>query len=309
MANNLKVTYKGNTIHSASASGSATLKTGGTWCEDDIGLSYEFDEVKAVLAVTVTNGTATSVTATKDGSSVSLIQTGGTWFAELPSFGTWIITITDGTHSNTASVSATQAGLYTVSIYMPDVPSAYTQLEYLQGSMKQKIDTGYVPTTTTKCQVTAMFLEIGGWQVLFGASGDSFCVERDSETLYFAGAIWGITNWNDRSKEIEINLDTKYTFELDIPTNSFSAGGTTRYYTRGTAAPSQTIGLFTRGTDNWSSGQVRIYDAKIFSSSTLVRNFYPVIRNSDSVVGMYDTVNNVFYANAGTGTFTAGPAV
>ena len=43
MANNLTVTYKGNTIHTVSASGSATLKTGGTWCESDIDLSYTFD--------------------------------------------------------------------------------------------------------------------------------------------------------------------------------------------------------------------------------------------------------------------------
>ena len=43
MANNLTVSYKGNTIHTASASGSATLNTEGKYMEDDVSLSYTFD--------------------------------------------------------------------------------------------------------------------------------------------------------------------------------------------------------------------------------------------------------------------------
>ena len=35
----------------------------------------------------------------------------------------------------------------------------------------------------------------------------------------------------------------------------------------------------------------------------------PVRRLSDSAVGMYDTVSKTFFANAGSGTFTAGPNV
>ena len=33
----------------------------------------------------------------------------------------------------------------------------------------------------------------------------------------------------------------------------------------------------------------------------------PAVRNSDSKVGMYDNVNDIFYENAGSGSFTAGP--
>ena len=38
----------------------------------------------------------------------------------------------------------------------------------------------------------------------------------------------------------------------------------------------------------------------------LKRNFLACYRKSDGVIGMYDTVNNEFYTNAGTGTFTKG---
>ncbi|MBR6838749.1 MAG: hypothetical protein IKM94_04245, partial [Alphaproteobacteria bacterium] len=47
---------------------------------------------------------------------------------------------------------------------------------------------------------------------------------------------------------------------------------------------------------------------KMYLGDTLVANFVPA-KNSSGVVGLYDTVNNRFYTNAGTGEFTAGPVV
>lgn len=41
---------------------------------------------------------------------------------------------------------------------------------------------------------------------------------------------------------------------------------------------------------------------------TLIHNFIPVLRNSDDVLGFLDTVNNVFYENAGDGEFVIGSA-
>lgn len=40
-----------------------------------------------------------------------------------------------------------------------------------------------------------------------------------------------------------------------------------------------------------------------------VRNFLPCRRTSDSVIGLYDTVENIFYENAGTGSFLAGDKI
>ena len=46
-----------------------------------------------------------------------------------------------------------------------------------------------------------------------------------------------------------------------------------------------------------------IYYCKIYQNNALVRDLIPVIRNSDNVIGLYDTVNKKFYTNSGTGTF------
>lgn len=55
--------------------------------------------------------------------------------------------------------------------------------------------------------------------------------------------------------------------------------------------------------DHSGAINIRIYYAKIWDDGTLVRDFIPAVRNDDGVIGMYDQVNDVFYANDGTGSF------
>lgn len=51
---------------------------------------------------------------------------------------------------------------------------------------------------------------------------------------------------------------------------------------------------------------LRIHSCKIYNGATLVRDLVPVRRNFDGELGFYDSVNDYFYTNQGTGTFTAG---
>lgn len=50
----------------------------------------------------------------------------------------------------------------------------------------------------------------------------------------------------------------------------------------------------------------KIFWFKIYNDDVLVYHAIPCYRKSDSVIGMYDIVNNTFYTNSGTGTFTKG---
>lgn len=52
-----------------------------------------------------------------------------------------------------------------------------------------------------------------------------------------------------------------------------------------------------------------IYRQQAYQNNVLVGDFIPAIRNSDSVVGMYDAVSGTFFTNAGTGTFVAGTVI
>lgn len=48
----------------------------------------------------------------------------------------------------------------------------------------------------------------------------------------------------------------------------------------------------------------RIYSFKVETSQGVIRDLYACYRKSDGVIGMYDKINNVFYTNQGSGSFT-----
>ena len=48
----------------------------------------------------------------------------------------------------------------------------------------------------------------------------------------------------------------------------------------------------------------KLYSLKVLKDDTLLADYIPCIRKSDSKPGMYDTVSKTFYTNAGTGEFS-----
>lgn len=75
--------------------------------------------------------------------------------------------------------------------------------------------------------------------------------------------------------------------------------------------PTNTLYLFCRNTSAEAkrNSNFRFSRFEITKNNELVRDFIPVQRKSDNVLGLYDLVNDVFYTNDGTGTFTAGPVI
>ena len=70
------------------------------------------------------------------------------------------------------------------------------------------------------------------------------------------------------------------------------------------------MGLFARYrgyTDNRS--QIKLYSLQRYKQGVLTLNLVPCYRVSDGVIGLYDTVSETFFTNAGTGTFSKGSDV
>ena len=57
---------------------------------------------------------------------------------------------------------------------------------------------------------------------------------------------------------------------------------------------------------NFVSG--KLYKHTVKKAGVKIQELIPVKRNSDDAIGLYDTVTDTFFGNAGTGTFTAGSA-
>lgn len=193
------------------------------------------------------------------------------------------------------------------------LPSGYKRLEYIQSSGKQWTDTGFKPTGATKVVIDFQMVSQGSSQqgvfgsrpgtsgrftVFTGYGTADLQVDYNTEqTLASVGS--SITG---------LNVNSRTTLEVS---NSLVINGTTVKTVSATSFTS-TYNLFLFANNNAGKAQLpgilKLYSCQIYDNGTLVRDFIPC-KNTGGAVGLWDDVNSVFYGNAGTGTFTAGPVV
>lgn len=192
------------------------------------------------------------------------------------------------------------------------LPSTYTQLEYILSSATQLIDTEVKPGNTTKVEIdfeptalTSSHLMVlgtrntssGGNQFVIGWTGHkSPAVWRSdygSSQVNFTTAITGVA----RHYAVKNGASCK----IDTETVSNTAATFTSNYT---------LYLFGGNQAGTAVSQIttKLYRCKIYTSDQLVRDYIPCM-NAAGAIGLYDLANSKFYANAGTGVFTAGPEV
>lgn len=183
------------------------------------------------------------------------------------------------------------------------LPAGYTMLEYVEATGTQYIDTGILVKSNTLAEFEYQYTATSATNYVFGQVAGSASLILG----YRSNRIWWF-----RSNDVSF-LDTarhKVEYRSDGKVYRDEAVVGTRG-TFGSTPQNYTILLFAERNDNSAinKGKVKIYKFKLKEDSTLVRNFVPARRNSDSVVGMWDMVSKTFFTNAGSGTFTAGPVV
>lgn len=176
------------------------------------------------------------------------------------------------------------------------LPSGYTKLEYIESSDTQYIDTGIKPDVNTKIEAI-----IGRNSQLItsdnGIFGTGYFGCRWASDSVLRGG-FGTTDWtNTNVTQLDKN-------NIQFETGNFKYNSEMLSVRTGSSFGSNSILLFAITTANKSA--TRLYSFAIYQNNVLVRDFIPA-KNSSDVVGMYDTISQTFFTNAGTGTFTAGP--
>ena len=188
---------------------------------------------------------------------------------------------------------------------MASLPSGYTKLEYIESSGTQYIDTGVsnFPTQSTRVTLDVDWLSGLGYYFGCSQSGRRWFVEALQPTKIYSGYL-------DEGKSADIaTVIGRYTVDKNgVDTNV--NGVKILHASAGNTASISICLLACNGSSGVSgiADAARIYSCKIYSSSGLIRQFVPC-KNSSGEVGLYDEVNDVFYGNAGTGVFIAGPEV
>lgn len=188
---------------------------------------------------------------------------------------------------------------------MASLPSGYTKLEYIESSGTQYIDTGVSNFSTQSTHVILDVDWLSGLGCYFGcySSGRSWYVEALQPTKIYSGYLDG-----GKSADISTVIG-RYTVDKN-GVNTNVNGVKIQHPSAGNTA-SISICLLACGGSSGASDiadAARIYSCKIYLGLGLIRQFVPC-KNSSGEVGLYDEVNDVFYGNAGTGVFIAGPEV
>lgn len=185
----------------------------------------------------------------------------------------------------------------------------YTMKHYIKSIAAGYIDTGYKFTPNTSFEI-------------------EFCLDG---TTFADGAVMGArhggtvvlwSNCKSSSGVEDIALDTTSQYKITYSgsarfkwhTVSLAVDGKVtvdgRVFTTVTRDSSTStnnmilLGLQTDGTVDSRLYRGSVARCSFYESGTLVRNFLPAVRNADNVIGFLETVNNTFYTNQGSGTWT-----
>ena len=209
-----------------------------------------------------------------------------------------------------------------MNVYLPNkrLPSTYQEVEYIKSSGTQYINTWFIPSNTTKIQVSMwwwtyvqqyahLFWVRAAWSTTDASVWRWFflCHQYNSSYIWMFGkwyssssGWWSSTtfsfaNWNNHI--VEMSQSGAYedgTLKASLQTVTFTSPSNMCIFA-----------LNDNGTVKENSSY-KLYYFKIRDNWTLVRNFVPCYRKSDNVIWLYDLVNSVFYTNSWTGTFSKG---
>lgn len=187
----------------------------------------------------------------------------------------------------------------------------YTEVEYIESTGTQYIDTAYTPNDTTE-------IELG----VSGITSSSFAI---SSGTWFIGARLGYLN---RAYGFYYNPSQQnfyYAFGNNMPSAKYTTlynayktikTNATGLYVDGTKVVGATVSTFTApvslslfGLNNNGSTisftNFKMHYCKIWDNGTLVRDFIPVL-DYNNVACLYDKVSNNFFCNQGSGAFLHG---
>ena len=180
-----------------------------------------------------------------------------------------------------------------------NIPSEYEEVEYIESTGTQYIDTNYTPVqgddlefknVTINTFNGALFSAgIESYQLILLGLG-SVCYYKYFQTGNAAASSFStITNGNIKVLNGNLYINNVLKAQADY-------GG----------AVNTTLNIFQRA-NNTSNLIGKIGEIIISNNGIIKRDFIPCYRKSDNVAGLYDLVNNTFYTNQGTGNFIVGP--
>ena len=262
---------------------------------------------------------ATLTVTTNDGANVTVdnqteTATGGVAVFYIYNSGTYSVVAEIDGYTKTGTVTISSADSYSITIYpKSDIPNEYQEVEYIQSNRTGYIDTGFAfSSNVARVSLDVMLTASdSGGRNIFGSAtnNDSSWFGIYMQGPLQAGFYCGNSNpfnfFFTRNVKKSLSFyrnGTSLTFTNDGSSSNYTVGGTIICGNNLMIATQPPLGAARVPPD------VRYYNFVVEQNGSVVRNYKPVYRKADTVVGMYDVKNGVFYSPA-EGTFEKGSDV
>lgn len=184
------------------------------------------------------------------------------------------------------------------------LPDGYTEVQYIQSSGTQHIDSGV--SGDSDVRVVAEFDLLSNSEstsCIFGAQGSD-------NMRYVLCAKSSGTFRSDYGEEMTAGptaiVGSHYVADKNRSTCKLNNDVITS--SQATFSGNSNVYLFARSYSSLSQSKIKLYSCQIYKADVLTRDFVPCI-NASEVAGLYDLVGQKFYGNAGSGSFTPGETV
>lgn len=204
----------------------------------------------------------------------------------------------------------------------PRLPSEYQEVEYIQTSGSQRINTGYRHKSNTIYDINFQIVRYNArYNTILG--GRKTWNSSDAYAFGFENSYYFYTNSGQANATLIYQGTTGVDYHVIVRKDDIYINDQQYIYTnynQGDGTPTRPsnlsdglydVYLFALNQKNSAIEpcRIKLYSLKVYEGDTLKMEFVPCYRKSDSVIGLYDLVANTFFTNAGSGTFTAGPEV
>jgi len=194
----------------------------------------------------------------------------------------------------------------------------YIQLEYIESTGTQQIDTGVFASSNNfrivaKFSLNSLPTPADPNRLIYGrfystttnTFGMGFVVYAADNTFY-ARMLYGpgdafrqtsvvYTNWKVNTIYEVVSIYTPHNIYASINGDPV-------------VNINKNIGVYTTNKLPIANGiDTKTYSVQMYDNDVLIRDFIPAKRIADNAIGMYDSVTKTFFENQGTGTFIAGP--
>ena len=180
------------------------------------------------------------------------------------------------------------------------LPDNVEQLEYIESTGTQYIDTGVFPSNNLKINIKACYTNSNSSYMLGSdnAYNAGIHIRLDSKYIgIFGGSIMNTGVVSQVNVPVTITLQNNKIYVDGQQKGSGSPQDVSKY-----SKSSIYVFCTHRGGEAKYNASMRLYELQMYNGDTLIRDFIPIL-DQNNVAYLYDKVEKKSYYNSGTGTF------